>query len=33
VEYEGFFAQDNFNHLEIFTTPTPEPDSAAMEGW
>ena len=33
VEYEGFFARDNFNHLEIFTTPTPEPDSAAMEGW
>ena len=33
VEYEGFFAQDNFNHLEIFTTPTPEPDSAAREGW
>ena len=33
VEYAGFFAQDNFNHLEIFTTPTPEPDSAAMEGW
>ena len=33
VEYEGFFAQDNFNHLESFTTPTPEPDSAAMEGW
>ena len=32
-EYEGFFAQDNFNHLEVFTTPTPEPDSAAMEDW
>ena len=32
-EYEGYFSQDNFNHLEIFTTPTPEPDSAAMEGW
>ena len=32
-EYEGFFAQDNYNHLEVFTTPTPEPDSAAMEGW
>jgi len=31
VEYEGFFAQDNFTHLEIFATPTPEPDSAAME--
>ena len=33
VEYEGYFAQDNFNHLEVFTTPTPEPDSAAMEDW
>lgn len=33
VEYEGFFAEDNFNHLEIFATPTPEPDSAAMEDW
>ena len=32
VEYEGFFAQDNFNHLEIFTTATPEPDSAAAGG-
>ena len=33
VEYEGYFSQDNYNHLEIFTTPTPEPDSAAMENW
>lgn len=33
VEYEGYFAQDNYTHLEIFATPTPEPDSAAMEGW
>lgn len=31
VEYEGYFSQDNYYHLEIFTTPTPEPDSAAME--
>ncbi len=30
-EYEGFFSQDNYNHLEVFVTPTPEPDSAAME--
>lgn len=30
-EYEGYFSKDNYNHLEIFTTPTPEPDSAAME--
>jgi len=33
VEYEGYFSQDNYNHLEIFATPTPEPDSAAMEDW
>ena len=33
IEYEGFFAQDNFTHLEVFATPTPEPDSAAMEDW
>ena len=32
-EYEGYFSQDNYNHLEIFATPTPEPDSAAMERW
>lgn len=30
-ELSGYFSQDNYNHLEIFTTPTPEPDSAAME--
>lgn len=29
----GFFAQDNYTHLETFATPTPEPDSAAMEDW
>lgn len=29
--YEGYFAEDNYTHLEVFTTPTPEPDSAAME--
>ena len=33
VEYEGYFSQDNYSHLEIFATPTPEPDSAAMEDW
>lgn len=32
-EYEGYFSQDNYNHLEVFATPTPEPDSAAMEDW
>lgn len=30
-EYEGFFSKDNYTHLEVFVTPTPEPDSAAME--
>ncbi len=30
-EYEGFFATDNFSHFETFPSPTPEPDSAAME--
>ena len=32
-EYEGYFSQDNYSHLETFATPTPEPDSAAMEDW
>ena len=32
-EYEGYFSQDKYTHLEIFATPTPEPDSAAMEDW
>lgn len=26
-----WLADDNYNHLEVFVTPTPEPDSAAME--
>ena len=26
-----WLSSDNYSHLEIFTTPTPEPDSAAME--
>lgn len=26
-----WISQDNYSHLEIFVTPTPEPDSAAME--
>ena len=30
-EYEGYFSQDNYSHFEFFATPTPEPDSAAME--
>ncbi len=30
-DLQGYFSQDNYNHLEVFVTPTPEPDSAAME--
>ena len=30
-EYEGYFSQDDYTHLEVFTTATPEPDSAAAE--
>ncbi len=30
-ELQGYFSQDNYSHLEVFTTATPEPDSAAME--
>ncbi len=32
-EYEGYFSQDNYSHLEVFATATPEPDSAAAEDW
>lgn len=28
---EGYFSDDNYTHFELFVTPTPEPDSAAME--
>lgn len=31
--YAGYFSDDNYDHLETFATPTPEPDSAAMERW
>ena len=32
-EISGYFPFDGFqdSHLEVFVTPTPEPDSAAME--
>ena len=30
-DYEGYFSRDDYTHLETFTTPTPEPDSAAAE--
>lgn len=29
--YEGYNPSDDYTHLETFTTPTPEPDSAAAE--
>ena len=29
--YEGYNPQDDYTHLELFSTPTPEPDSAAAE--
>lgn len=31
AEYDGYYSTDDYSHLETFTTPTPEPDSAAME--
>ena len=29
--YEGYFSEDDYIHLEVFATETPEPDSAAAE--
>ena len=29
--YEGYYSRDDYSHFDIFTTPTPEPDSAAAE--
>lgn len=29
--YEGFFSTDDYTHMEVFASPTPEPDSAAAE--
>ncbi len=31
--YEGYFSRDDYSHYEYFTTPTPEPDSAAGDGF
>jgi hypothetical protein len=31
ADYEGYFSGDDYQHLEVFSTPTPEPDSAAAE--
>ena len=30
-DYEGYDSDDDYTHYEIFSTPTPEPDSAAAE--
>jgi len=30
-DYEGYYSRDDYSHLDVFTTPTPEPDSAAAE--
>ena len=30
-DYDGYFSTDDYTHLEVFTTATPEPDSAAAE--
>lgn len=31
ASYEGYWSEDSFSHYEVFTTATPEPDSAAAE--
>lgn len=33
AEYDGYFSKDNYTHYEVFVTATPEPDSAAADGW
>ena len=30
-DYEGYYSKDDYSHFEVFTTETPEPDSAAAE--
>ena len=30
-DYEGYYSTDDYQHLEVFSTATPEPDSAAAE--
>ena len=30
-DFEGYYSTDDYQHYEFFTTPTPEPDSAAAE--
>ena len=31
ADYEGYFSRDDYSHLDVFMTATPEPDSAAAE--
>ena len=31
AEYDGYYSTDDYEHLKVFTTATPEPDSAAAE--
>ncbi len=31
AEYDGYYSTDDYDHLEVFATATPEPDSAAAE--
>ena len=31
AQYDGYYAADDYEHLRIYTTATPEPDSAAAE--
>lgn len=33
ANYDGYFSSDDYTHYEIFTTASPEPDSAAAEEW
>lgn len=30
-EYEGYYSEDSYTHMDVTVTATPEPDSAAME--
>lgn len=30
-DYEGYYSEDDFSHFDVFSTATPEPDSAAAE--
>lgn len=30
-DYEGYYSEDDYSHYEVFSSPTPEPDSAAAE--